>query len=64
MKTIEGQELTEEQWKERYIAYMVRHSNAEPWQAEESADAAWDYVASYGGDETPEEDAQNDLDCW
>lgn len=64
MRTIENEELTEEQWKARYIAYLMSRSNALQWQAEETADAAWEFVEFHGGDETPEEDAQNELDCW
>jgi hypothetical protein len=54
-KTVEG--LTEEQWKERYIAYMKAYSDIEDWQADESADAAWLMTE----DETPEESAWTEL---
>jgi hypothetical protein len=54
-KTIEG--LTEEQWKERYIAFMKKHSDIEDWQADESADAAW----LMAEDESPEESAETEL---
>ena len=52
--------LNEEQWKERYIAYMKAHSNAEDWQCDESATVAWDEST----DETPEECAEEELSYW
>lgn len=51
------EQLAEEQWKERYIAYMKKHSDIEDWQAEETADAAWLMAV----DETPEEAAETEL---
>lgn len=64
MITSNGEELTEEQWKDRYIVYIMKHSDALLWQAEESAEVAWDYILENDGDESPEEDAQNELDNW
>lgn len=55
MKTVNG--LTYDQWTDRYIAYMKKHSDISDWQAEESADAAWDMAI----DEMPEESAQTEL---
>lgn len=52
--------LNEGQWKERYIAYMKKHSDILDWQADESATVAWDEST----DETPEECAEEDLSCY
>lgn len=57
-KIIDG--LNEEQWKERYIAYMKKHSDIEDWQADESASVAWDEST----DESPEECADAELDLF
>lgn len=52
--------LNKEQWMDRFIAYMMKHSNSEYWQAEESADVAWDM----SDDEDPEECAAEELSYW
>jgi hypothetical protein len=52
--------LNESSWKERYIAYMKKHSNAEDWQCDESSSVAWDEST----DETPEECAEEELSNW
>lgn len=57
-KLING--LNEEQWKDRFVAYMKKRSNIKDWQARESADIAWDESI----DETPEECAQCEMECW
>ena len=57
-KIIDG--LNESQWKERYIAYMKAHSNAEDWVCDESAGVAWDEST----DESPEECASEELSYW
>ena len=57
-KTVAG--LNEEQWKERYIAYMKKHSDILDRQADESAAVAWDEST----DETPEECAEEELSCY
>jgi len=57
-KTIHG--LNEAQWKERYIAYMKAHSDAEDWECNECASMAWDEAI----DETPEECAETELSYW
>jgi hypothetical protein len=54
-KTVAG--LSEEQWKERYITYLRKHSDILDWQGDEFADAAWNTAT----DETPEECAATEL---
>lgn len=56
-KLVDG--LNKEQWTDRYIAYMKKHSNIEDVLAAEMADISWDEST----DEAPEECAEAELSC-
>ncbi len=54
-------DMNEQEWKRIYAEYIMSHSNAEQWQADESADAAWEMAED---DESAEECAIEELSYW
>ena len=57
-KIIEG--LKEDEWKDKFVSYLIKYSDIEAWEAREIADEAWNMAY----DETPEESAETELSYW